>query len=376
MNRSFLHATAIIVGTMVGVGIFGIPFAFSKSGFMVGFLFLVFIGFFTLIIDWMYGEVVLRTSSPHQLAGYTQRYLGPVFKRIILFSILITTYGALLAYIIVAGYFLNNVLSSVSHLTLEGYSLWFFAVASVLVLMGHRTIAWVELGQMSLFILVVLAIFFFGLPHINFINYYHINLSFWFLPYGVLLFAFAGMAGIPIQRDILSGQEGKLKKSIFTGVFLTGLLYLAFAAIVLGVSGGGTSADAINGLVEFLGGRMIFLGSLFGILAVSTSFIILGSVLLDTFSLDYGVSKFKAWLMVVSLPLTLFLGGFRNFIDVISLAGAIGVGIESVILIMIFIKAKSKGDRVPEYSLSLPVWFLYSLIFVFLGGIAYSLVVR
>ncbi len=376
MNKSFLHATAVMIGTMVGVGIFGIPFAFSKSGFVIGFLFLFFIGLATLILDWMYGEIVLRTSSAHQLVGYARLYLGPVFKRIILFSILLSTYGALLAYIIIAGDFLNNILSPIIPLTHESYSIWFFAVASVLVLTGHRTIAWVELCLLSLFIFVVILIFGFGIPHINFVNYSHINLSFWFLPYGVLLFAFAGMAAIPFQRDILAGQENKLRQSIFAAVFLTGLLYLAFAATVLGVSGNSTSPDAFNGLVEFLGTKIVFLGSLFGILAVSTSFIMLGAVLSDTFSMDYGVSKFKSWLMVIVLPLLLFLGGFRNFIDVIGLAGAIGIGLESAVLIMIFIKAKSKGDRVPEYSLSLQAWFLYALMFVFLGGVVYTLVVR
>ena len=40
-NREFLHATSILIGTMVGVGIFGIPFAFAKAGFWVGLSFLV-----------------------------------------------------------------------------------------------------------------------------------------------------------------------------------------------------------------------------------------------------------------------------------------------------------------------------------------------
>ena len=71
-NKQFLRATAVLVGTMVGVGIFGIPFSFAKAGFWIGFLFLVLIGFVTLLLDFIYGEIVLRTHQPHQLVGYTQ----------------------------------------------------------------------------------------------------------------------------------------------------------------------------------------------------------------------------------------------------------------------------------------------------------------
>ena len=72
--------------------------------------------------------------------------------------------------------------------------------------MGHRTIAWVELFLTSLFVVVVALIFSFGAPHVNFANYTYLHLNYWFLPYGVLLFAFAGLAAVPIQRDILLGQ--------------------------------------------------------------------------------------------------------------------------------------------------------------------------
>ena len=373
MNNSFIRSTSVLVGTMVGVGIFGIPFVFSKSGFFVGLLFLIGVGIFTLILNFIYGEIILRTQSVHQLVGYTQLYLGAGFKRVILFSILLSTYGALLAYMIIAGDFLSNIISPFAQITPYSLSIWFFSIVSILVLMGHKIVARVEVILTALFISVVALIFIFGLPHINISNFNYTNLEFWFLPYGVMLFAFAGMAAIPIQRDILEGNEKYLKKSILYAVTLVGGLYLAFAVVVLGVSGESTSPDAINGLVESLGGKVTFLGALFGILAVSTSYIMLGTILSDVFRLDYGISKFKSWLMVVVLPFILFIGGLRNFVDVIAWAGAVGVGLESVILILIYIKSKSKGDRVPEYSLALPKWVLYLLMAVFSGGIAYSL---
>ena len=360
----------------MGVGVFGIPFAFSKAGFWPGFLFLLFIGFITILLNLMYGEVILRTHEEHQITGYTEKYLGPWFKRAIFFSVALGLYSALLAYIVIVGDFLNNIFSSVFYASPASYSLVFFFILSALILLGIKRISWVELLLVGLFTLVIFVILGVGINKIDLSNFIGIQPEFWFLPYGVLLFAFAGFSAIPIQRQILNGQENNLKKSILLAVLLTGTLYLIFAFTVLGISGDVTTPDAISGLYEFLGGKIIFLGSLFGILAVSTSFLMLGSAFLDMFHLDYNVPRRWAWLLVVVPPLVLFLGGLRTFIDIISLAGSVAIGLEGIVLTFVYIKSKSKGDRVPEYSLELPKFIYYLLIFMFGAGIVYALFIK
>lgn len=375
-NRQFLQATAVLVGTMVGVGIFGIPFSFAKAGFWIGLAFLVLIGLITLFLDYIYGEIVLRTHQPHQLVGYTQLYLGDLWKRVMFFSILLTTYAALLAYIIISGEFLANIFSSVSYISTINLSVWFFVICSLLILFGLKTVAWIELVISGLFLVVVGLIFGFGFGKINFGNFTTLNPELWFFPYGVMLFAFGGLPAIPIQRRLLGEREYLLKKSILTAVAFVAFLYLLFGFTVFGISGDATSPDAISGLVDFLGSKIIFLGSLFGILAVSTSFVMLGMGLLQIFSLDYGFGRKLSWLLVILPPFALFLGGLRNFIDVIGLAGAVAVGLEAIVLILVFIKTKTHGDRLPEYSISVPVWFLYLIAICFLGGIGYTFYIR
>ena len=375
-NKNFLYATAVLIGTMVGVGVFGIPFAFAKAGFWVGFSFLILIGFITLLLNLMYGEVVLRTHEKHQITGYTNKYLGIWFKRLIFFSVSLSLYSALLVYMVIAGDFLNNIFSSVFYTSPTSYSLMFFIILSILILRGIKRISWVELLLVGLFIVVVFLIFGVGINKINLSNFTGIQPEFWFLPYGVLLFAFAGFSAIPIQRSILNNQENNFRKSILLAVILTGALYLLFAFTVLGISGDITTPDAISGLYEFLGGKIIFLGSLFGILAVSTGYLRLGSALLEMFHLDYGVPRKRAWFLVIAPPLVLFLGGLRTFIDIISLAGSVAIGLEGIVLTFVYIKSKSKGDRVPEYSLELPKFIYYLLIFMFGAGIVYALFIK
>ena len=82
-----------------------------------------------------------------------------------------------------------------------------------------------------------------------------------------------------------------------------------------------------------------------------------------------------AWLFTMVPPFVLFIGGLRTFIDIMSLAGSVAIGLEGIILTLVYVKAKSKGNRVPEYSLELPILTYYLLMLVFLAGIVYALFV-
>jgi len=372
-TKSFYYATAAMVGIMVGVGVFGVPFSFAKAGFLVGFLFLLLIGFLTLVVNMMFGEVVLRTEKRHQIVGYTNLYLGPVWKKVMFLATVLSIYGAMLAYIIISGDFLSNVLSPFFYLSSTAYSYFFALILSLLLLTGLKRVSVVEFVLTLLFMFIVLFVFGFGITNINLENLKTINLEFWFLPYGVLLFAFAGMSSLPIQREILRGAEHKLKKSILWAVLMVGILYTIFAFTVVGVSGDITSPDAITGLFDFLGGKIVVLGSIFGVLAVGTSFLMLGSVMDEVFRWDYGLKKGWAWLLTVIPPLLLFTIGLRTFIDVISLVGSLAVGLILLVLIFMYMVAKTKGDREPEYNLSIPKWFLCSMAGLFLAGIVYVL---
>jgi amino acid permease len=375
-SKSFFYSTAAMVGTMVGVGIFGIPFSFTKAGFIIGFLLLILIGFLTLLINYVFGEVVLRTQQRHQIVGYTELYLGPKWKSVIFFATVLSSYAAMLAYIIISGDFLSNILSTFFYVSNTVYSYLFAVIMSLLLLLELKRVSIIELILTFFFIFVVLLIFTFGLDKINFNNLKTINFEFWFLPYGVLLFAFSGMSSVPIQREILRGNEVKLKKSILWSVLLVGFLYFIFAFIVVGISGDATSPDAISGLFDFLGEKIIIISSIFGLLAISTSFLMLGVSLDEVFRWDYGMKKFLSWFFTILPPLGLFFSGFRNFIDVINLAGSLAVGLIMIVVIFIFMAAKAKGDRIPEYNLDIPKGFIYLMLVFFIIGIVYTLFIK
>ncbi|HVZ11234.1 MAG TPA: aromatic amino acid transport family protein [Candidatus Paceibacterota bacterium] len=375
-NRKFWAAVAALVGGTVGVGIFGMPFAFAKAGFWIGAAFLIPIALATLLVNLMYGEVILRTHDKHQLMGYAGRYLGPFFKGIVFFSATLTGYAALLAYIIIAGDFLNSIFSQFFYGSLTMYSICFFIVASLLVLRGLKLVSWIELVLMGFFFVIIGLFFVTGFSHIDLHNFLGQTREYAALPYGVLLFAFGGLMAVPIQRQILAAQERNMRRAIVYAVGITAALYAVFAITVVGIAGPVTSPDAVSGLFPFLGERVVVLASVFGIFAVSTSFLMLGSALVDMFHFDFGVRRFPAWLLAVIPPLALFLLGLRGFVDVISFTGGVALGLEQLVIVLLYARAKRRGDRIPEYSLNIPRWLLYVIMAVFLAGVSYYLVAR
>lgn len=372
-RRIFLYAVSILIGTIVGVGVFGIPFSFAKAGFLSGLLFLVFVGFLSLAVNLIFGEIVLRTKEIHQFTGYAKIYLGQGTKILASFAWFLSIYGALLAYIIISGNFLFNILISQFYNDPFIYSFWFFIFVSLAVLTGLKTVARFELFMVLFFILVVFLVFILGIPKIELENLTTLfNREFWFLPYGILLFAYAGFSAIPIQREVLRGKTGILKKAILTGSLIPAILYFIFAVLIVGISGETTSPDVVSGLSDFFDYRIIFFVSVFGILAITTSFLALALALIETFRLDYGFKRFNAWALTCFIPFLLFLFGVRNFIEVISLAGSVAIGIEGVLLMMMYKKAKKSGTREPEYSLNFHPWLLNIIVILFIIGAVYA----
>src|SRR3989338_7927286 len=103
--RVFLQSTATLIGMIVGVGIFGVPYVVAQVGFVPGLAWILGIGLLILAVHLLYGEVVTATSGRHRLPGYAERYLGRPFKHILAIAEVLGYWGASVAYIIVGGRF-------------------------------------------------------------------------------------------------------------------------------------------------------------------------------------------------------------------------------------------------------------------------------
>ena len=213
-------------------------------------------------------------------------------------------------------------------------------------------------------------LFFAALPFIKTAIFFNnSNLFFhadWFLPYGVWLFALSGFAAIPEVRDIFAGHSiNKFKKVILFSLTLTALFYLIFIFSIWGVSGANTTEDALSGIILFLGAKAMMLGSLIGFLAVFTSFLALAADMKNIFIYDYKIPKFKSWILTSTPPIILFLLGVNNFVGLLGIIGALGLGISGAFIILMKRKLSKAGDMVK----SNPLLEMLVLIGVIIGAL-------
>jgi tyrosine-specific transport protein len=373
--NKFWYAVAVMVASTIGVGFYGIPFTFAKAGLTAGLLFFFGVVGMMLLVNLLMGEVVLRTHQRHQFVGYVNRYLGVWAKRINLFIFWVSTYGALIGVIIISGDFLSNILSPYLNFSTEYFSTLFIIIASILVFVGLKTVSKFDLIAMSVVIIAIIGIGLLGISHVSINNYNFSFSDFWFLPFGVILFSLHSVS-IPMAREMLIGSERSLKKVIIYGTLVPAGLYLFFSIVVLGISGDMTSPEAITGLFSFIGSKILFMGSLVGFITSSTIFLNISTALKESLQEDFKIKHRWMWILAMLPPYLLFLMGVRNFIDIIGLVGGVAVSLQTILLIFMYVKAKRSGDRIPEYSIRLPVWSMYLLMAVFATAAIYTIWVK
>jgi len=362
------------MGTIIGAGIFGIPYVVARSGIVPSFFCFFLLGGVSFLIHLFLGEITLRTEQKHRLAGYAKRYLGGWGSSLVAFSVVLGTILSLVAYIILGGRFLKIFFS----FCLPSFNITDFRLSLIFALFllpflfkGIKMIAKTELISNAIFGLIIVLVFLFSLPNFDFNNFSLLNSSDIFLPYGVILFALTGWSAVPEMTEILKSSEDKkkLKKAIIFSIIAAICIYLIFILAVVGVSGSDTTEETFIGLLPHLNSKIILLGTIAGLITIADSFLILGLNLKNTLIYDYGFSKLLSLLIAWVLPIFLFLCGLRHFIDVIGIAGTLIGAIEGIAIIIIFRRAKSLGNRKPEYSLNIS-WILdYVLIAIFVLGV-------
>jgi len=371
--RNLWYSTSTLIGMMVGVGMFALPYAFYKAGFFVGALYFVLVFSVFLLLHLMMGELVLRTEEEHRFIGYSGKYLGQTMKRVASFTNLFSVFGSLLAYIIIAGTFIRIISGSLA-LSVTFGQVFFWLLMTIVLFWGVSRMESTELIMFLFLVFMVLLMFFDGLNNIEVVNFFTFDPKNIFLPYGVLMYAFAGVSAVPIMRDTLRGEERKLKKSIKTGLIIAALIYLLFVILGVGVSGSFVSEDALLGMSHSLGENIIFLGALFGFFAISTSYMAYSFYLKQTLIFDLNINKKMAVALVAVVPIALLFLSSAGFVEVVVLIGSVFGGLEGIILVLMYKKAKQKGDREPEYSLKISKFILYFIMLVFVLGIFYELV--
>ncbi|MBU3934526.1 hypothetical protein KKC00_00960 [Patescibacteria group bacterium] len=232
---------------------------------------------------------------------------------------------------------------------------------------GIKAIAKIEFWGLVLFLFSLLVIFWRGFP------FFEIrNLSFGFsdgfgdlfLPYGLVLFSLWGATMIPEIEEMLGRDKKAIKKVVTIASIIPVVIYLLFIVLIVLISGSATSREAILGLKNILGPKVISIMFLAGFLTTFTSFITIGLTLKKVFWYDLKIPHYFSWVLTCFLPFLLYILGFQDSIKIVGLVGGAMLALEAVLILLMYKKIKQGKAR----------FFVYPLIVVFLIGIIYEII--
>ncbi|MDO8504162.1 MAG: amino acid permease, partial [bacterium] len=295
-----------------------------------------------LLIHYLYADVALATPDFLRLPGYAKIHLGNWARNLALLSLLLGSFGSLLAYLIVGGEFLRSLLGDFLGGSAFFYTFLYFALGALLILIGVKAIARIEFWGLIVFLIALIFLFFKGMPLFKPENLLVGNFSLRniFLPIGPIIFSLWGATMVPEIEEMLIGDKKSLKKVILISILIAAIVYALFTVFILGINGRQTTEFGLTGLTGLLGQGVLRLGFLAGFLATFTSFIAIGLYLRNMLHYDFKIPKILAWFLVSSVPIVLFLAGLKNFISIISFVGSIMLGIEGILVLLIYRKIK------------------------------------
>lgn len=375
MHKNFLPALAVMVGYVIGVGMFGLPFLVSKAGVWSFFILLILLGFTQYFVHLIYANVILSVKQFHRMPGYAGIYLGRKWKHLTFFAKLVGNLGALLAYIIITGIFLHQLLSPIFGGSEFVYASILFFIEATIIYFGVGFLSRAELLMTSFLLMVVIMLAIKGHTSIVTENFMAIDWRYLLLPYGAMLFALDGNGSLPIVANLLQRDKKLMKKVVRLGTFIPVLVIIVFTLTIVGISGSGTTQDALVGISSVLGNGVVTIALIFGVLTMITSFLGVAQSLRETLCWDYGINKFLSWALACFIPYFMYLFGFKNLISVISFAGAIAGGFSAIMLILIFMKLKRTNKRMPMFKYKPSAIITSLLICMFIAGLIYEILV-
>lgn len=371
-NRS-VRAVGTLFGTVVGVGLFGLPYVFSRSGFLLGLLELVVLSVVMIVLFLMYAEITVQTEGKHRFVTYMQRYLGPVGKHVAAAAFLFSMFGSLLAFTIVGG----QALASLSGWSEVASTFILLAVVALVIYHGIPFVSRLEVWIVAMILILYALLVLLSLTQFDAQNLLTppANFSDAVLPYAVIIFALSGFGAIPEMHDILDREYRRLPKVLVCGYLLIISLYVGFTLAILGAVGQSVSPSALSSLPLITSSPFVlFAGSILGIIAVFSVFSVTATELMATLRIDFRLPKPAAWGLTVGTPALLYGLGVRTFIDVLGIVGGIFAAVSGTLVVLAYERMKRTKGCEKKKCFRLPAVASYLVMAAFLVGAVIEIV--
>ncbi|KKQ23156.1 MAG: Aromatic amino acid permease [Parcubacteria group bacterium GW2011_GWA2_37_10] len=371
--KNYIYPIATLSGSIIGVGIFSLPYVALKSGIWAMLGYFLVLTLLVIIIHLVFTEISLKTPDFKRFPGFVGHHLGKAAEAVSLVTITFGAFGVLLAYLIIGSEFLAGIFQPYFGGSIFLYAILYFTAVSIIIGLGIKIVSRVEFWALTLLFLSLLFIFVKGFSQIKIGNIFLspsvVDWKNLFLPYGAIMFALWGTSLIPEVEEMLgdhSANSGRGKDSIRNIVIISTLIpavvYVLFTVLILGITGGRTTESALTGLKFFLGNSVFLIALFAGVVTTFTAFISQGLTLKKVLIYDMGIKNKQAFIIICLTPLVLFLLGLKSFVPLLSFIGGILLGIDGILILLMY--KKIGGKKIIIYPLSL----------VFLLGVIYEII--
>ncbi len=361
----------MLIGTIIGAGIFALPAAFTRVGFWPATVLFWFLAAVVLVTHLFFAEIHLWEGARVRLAGAAKREFGPAGFWLATLTYPLQIIGANVAYLILGGDFLAALAKHWSmpiQLPLLLWQLLFWIGAAWSVLIGLRLVAkleslatWFLIGSLLLIaVLTLRSSWAIAVAQSWSSGKWELT----FVPFGVFLFSLTGLSVIGEVVEILRRRRQEVYRAITVGSLGAALISWVFA-VALFAAGGTRGGETILLLPAPWG----WLLPLAGFLAVATSFIPLAEDLKETCAIDFHFSERAAWGLALCLPLILLFLTARNFLATIGVVGSVFGATNGILVALVawHMYARRNGTRrPPAFGRALLVGIVVA---VYLGGI-------
>jgi tyrosine-specific transport protein len=290
MNSKLFGGILLVVGTTIGAGMLALPVATAQLGFWGSLLLLVGCWAVMTASAFLFLEVNLwlpPNSNLVSMAGATLGRSGQVITWVVY---LVLLYSIICAYIAGGGDLFHYVLASNGiNLSQTMSSILFTAIFGVVVYFGIRSVDYVNRGLMfgkmgALMLLICLILPFISSTNLSSGEFKHIvapsSLTVTAVSFGCLMI-------IPSLRTYFDKDVKTLRKSIFIGMLIPLLCYIAWDMVIMGViplngvpglkvmmNSTNTNSDLVSALHAILQkDNVTFIAKFFTSICMATSFL-------------------------------------------------------------------------------------------------------
>lgn len=386
--KNSLIPANILIASVMGAGMFSLPFVFHAVGLLATVIYLILFAMLAAAIHLIYADVVIRAHEKHlHFPGYIKLYLGDRIGMFATFVVLITLLFTLTAFLILSTSFLHILIPTLQPLTLL---LMFWALGTIFAFITIKGTALFNTLTTTITLAAIVAIFIYWGTSIPFDTSLlpSFNPAESLLPFGPVLFSFLGFSAIPALVAYTRKQAIPMhntQKAVILGSLIPAFFYFLFVIAIWGLSPF-VSTDSVSGLIVNIPTSIMIIFGILGFATLWDSYASVGRDVSKLIHIEFNLPTVVTITIVALAPLALFFLGFQNFITVIDIVGGTLFSIWGILIILAWKKAvavripsvKFSAIEIPNHpetiTDTIPPFVPNILLVIFFGGIVYEVI--